>query len=118
MEQANALIQGTLVPVKDLALVRKTLECSFISTDALPVLHNISQADAPMWKSTTVVQIARKRKVQRQVKIVFPKNYLIQCLAGIRMYRESLPNKHDAGKLGVTITKLGTSTEEDLITMK
>ncbi|KAF1787393.1 hypothetical protein GQ600_25471 [Phytophthora cactorum] len=86
MEQANALIQGTLVPVKDLALVRKTLECSFISTDALPVLHNISQADAPMWKSTTVVQIARKRKVQRQVKIVFPKNYLIQCLAGIRMY--------------------------------
>ncbi|OWZ00320.1 hypothetical protein PHMEG_00028519 [Phytophthora megakarya] len=29
--EANALVQGTLVPVKDLALVRKTLECCFNS---------------------------------------------------------------------------------------
>ncbi|KAF1783110.1 hypothetical protein GQ600_21350 [Phytophthora cactorum] len=102
MEQANALIQGTLIPC-----ARHSNAASSARTPCLSCI--ISQADAPMWKSTTVVQTARKRKVQRQVKI---------CLAGIRMYRESLPNEHDAGKMGVTITKLGTSTEEDLITMK
>ncbi|KAG6942434.1 hypothetical protein JG688_00018122 [Phytophthora aleatoria] len=109
MEQANALIQGTLVPVKDLTLERKTLEYSFNVTDALPVLHSISQADAPLWKSTTVVQIARKRKVQRQVTIVFPKNYPIKCLAG---------SEHDAGMMGLAIPKLGMFTEKDLIAMK
>ncbi|KAG6942486.1 hypothetical protein JG688_00018181 [Phytophthora aleatoria] len=62
-----------------------------------------------MWKSTTIVLIVRKRKVQRQDMI---------CLAGITMHRELLPNEHDPGKMGVTITKRGTFTENDLITMK
>ncbi|KAG6950040.1 hypothetical protein JG688_00014355 [Phytophthora aleatoria] len=55
MEQANALIQGTLVPVNDLALVRKTLECSFISTDALrsDVEVDYSCADSAEEKGST-----------------------------------------------------------------
>ncbi|KAG2774384.1 hypothetical protein Pcac1_g14744 [Phytophthora cactorum] len=78
VEQANALIQRKLVLVKDSALAHKTIECTFNVTDDLSVLHNISHSDAPMWKSTTIVQIVRKRKVQRQDMIVFPKNYLVK----------------------------------------
>ncbi|ETO65133.1 hypothetical protein F444_17512 [Phytophthora nicotianae P1976] len=74
--QANALVQGTLVPVKNLSLVRTTLECSFNVTDALPVLHSITEVDASAWKSTRIVQIAREKKVLRQVAIVFRKTIL------------------------------------------
>lgn len=118
VHQANSLVQGTLVPLKDLALVRKTLEFSFNVTDALPVMNSITSFGAPTWKSTTVVQIARKRKINRQVTIAFTNNYLTKCLGGIKTYRNALPSEHDAGKMGVTITKLGTYTEKDLITMK
>ncbi|KAF4042468.1 hypothetical protein GN244_ATG05176 [Phytophthora infestans] len=76
----------------------------------------IKPVGAPTWKSTTIVQIARKRKVNRQVTIVFPKSYLAKCLAGIKTYRKSLPDEHDAGKMGVAITKLGTFAEKDLVT--
>ncbi|KAE9086829.1 hypothetical protein PF006_g25939 [Phytophthora fragariae] len=115
--EANALVQGTLIPVKDLALVRKTMSRSFNVADALPVLNSIEQVDAPSWKSTTILLLARKQKVHRKVTIVFPKNYVSKCIAGIATYRKSLPSDHNAGRMGVSIEKLGTFAEEDLITM-
>ncbi|OWZ17092.1 hypothetical protein PHMEG_0009011 [Phytophthora megakarya] len=56
-------------------------------------------------------------KVHSQVAIGFPKNYLTKCLPGIKTYRKALTSEHDAGKMGVTITKLGTYTDKDIITM-
>ncbi|ETL29077.1 hypothetical protein L916_17680 [Phytophthora nicotianae] len=35
--EINALVQGTLVPVKDLSLVRKTIVRSLNVTDASPI---------------------------------------------------------------------------------
>ncbi|KAG7389480.1 hypothetical protein PHYPSEUDO_010365 [Phytophthora pseudosyringae] len=116
--EANALVQGTLVPVKDLALVRKTIARSFNVEDALPVLNSITQVEAPSWKSTTIVLLARKQKVHRKVTTVFPKNYVTKCIAGINTYRKSLPSDHNAGRMGASIKKLGTFSEEDLITMR
>ncbi|KUF77565.1 ATP-binding Cassette (ABC) Superfamily [Phytophthora nicotianae] len=116
--EAKALVQGTLVPEKDLALVRKTLACSFNVEDALPVLHSIAKVDAPTWKATSIVQLARKQKVHKKVTIVFPKNYVTKCIAGINMYRKSFPSDDEAGRMGVSIKKLGTFTEKDLITMR
>ncbi|KUF84519.1 ATP-binding Cassette (ABC) Superfamily [Phytophthora nicotianae] len=116
--EANALVQGTLVPVKDLALVRKTIVCSLNVTDALPVLASIEEVGSPSWSATSIVQLARKQKVQQKVTIVFPKNYLSKCIAGINTYRKSLPSEHDAGKMGVSIRKLGTFAEKDLLTMR
>ncbi|ETM54289.1 hypothetical protein L914_02357, partial [Phytophthora nicotianae] len=60
--EAKALVQGTLVPEKDLALVRKTLACSSNVEDALPVLYSIAKVDASTWKATSIVQLARKQK--------------------------------------------------------
>ncbi|KAE8981685.1 hypothetical protein PR001_g23930, partial [Phytophthora rubi] len=115
--EANALVQGTLIPVKDLALIRKTMSRSLNVADALPVLNSIEQVDAPSWKSTAILLLARKQKVHRKVTIVFPKNYVSKCIAGIATYRKSLPSDHNAGRMGVSIKKLGTFAEEDLITM-
>ncbi|KAG1688330.1 hypothetical protein DVH05_003762 [Phytophthora capsici] len=111
--EANELVQGTLIPVKDLSLVRKTLECNFNVVDALPVLSSITPQDSPTWKSTSIVLLAKKQKVHRKVTIVFPKNYVTKCIAGIKTYRKSLPSDHHAGRMGVSIKK----TEEDLKTM-
>ncbi|KAF4130856.1 hypothetical protein GN958_ATG19861 [Phytophthora infestans] len=74
--EAKALVQGTLVPEKDLALVRKPLTCSFNVEDAVPVLPSITKVDAPTWKATSIVQLARKQKVHEKVTIVFPKTTL------------------------------------------
>ncbi|KAF4042370.1 hypothetical protein GN244_ATG05363 [Phytophthora infestans] len=116
--EAKALVQGTLVPEKDLALVRKPLTCSFNVEDAVPVLPSITKVDAPTWKATSIVQLARKQKVHKKVTIVFPKNYVSKCIADINMYRKFLPSDHEAGRMGVSIKKLGTFTEKDLITMR
>ncbi|KAF4041571.1 hypothetical protein GN244_ATG06081 [Phytophthora infestans] len=95
--EAKALVQGTLVPEKDLALVRKTLACSFNVEGAVPVLHSITKVDAPTWKATSIVQLARKQKVHKKVTIVFLKNYVRKCIAGINIYRKSLPSDHETG---------------------
>ncbi|KAF4131110.1 hypothetical protein GN958_ATG19745 [Phytophthora infestans] len=75
--EANELVQGRLVPVKDLSLVRKTLEHNGNVADALPVLNSITPEDPPTWKATSIVLLARKQKVHRKVTIVFPKNMLL-----------------------------------------
>ncbi|GMF49330.1 unnamed protein product [Phytophthora fragariaefolia] len=46
----KALAQGTLVPVKDFALVRRTLASCLNVTDAYPVLDSIESVDALLWK--------------------------------------------------------------------
>ncbi|KAF4139377.1 hypothetical protein GN958_ATG11278 [Phytophthora infestans] len=98
--EANELVQGRLVPVKDLSLVRKTLEHNGNVADALPVLNSITPEDPPTWKATSIVLLARKQKVHRKVTIVFPKNYVAKCMAGIKIYRKSLPSDHHAGRMG------------------
>lgn len=98
--------------------MRKTLACSFNVEDVVPVLHSITKVDAPTWKATSIVQLARKQKVHKKVTIVFPKNYASKSIAGINIYRKSLPNIHEAGRMGVSIKKLGTFTEKDLIMMR
>ncbi|KAF4130898.1 hypothetical protein GN958_ATG19903 [Phytophthora infestans] len=115
--EANELVQGRLVPVKDLSLVRKTLEHNGNVADALPVLNSITPEDSPTWKATSIVLLARKQKVHRKVTIVFPKNYVAKCMAGIKIYRKSLPSDHHAGRMGVSISKMGTFAEEDLKAM-
>ncbi|KAF4133066.1 hypothetical protein GN958_ATG17822 [Phytophthora infestans] len=115
--EANELVQGRLVPVKDLSLVRKTLEHNGNVADALPVLNSITPEDPPTWKATSVVLLARKQKVHRKVTIVFPKNYVAKCMAGIKIYRKSLPSDHHAGRMGVSTSKMGTFAEEDLKAM-
>ncbi|ETP27503.1 hypothetical protein F442_23220 [Phytophthora nicotianae P10297] len=116
-KQGKTQIQWTLVPVKDLSLVRKTMEQNFNVADAFPVLSSITPEDSPSWKATSIVLLARKQKVHRKVRIVFPNSYVTKCIAGINTYRKSLPNEHHAGRMGVAITKLGTFAEEDLKTM-
>ncbi|KAG6961691.1 hypothetical protein JG688_00008966 [Phytophthora aleatoria] len=103
MAEANALVQGTVVPVKDLALVCKTIEHSLNVTNALPVLASIKEVDSPSWEVTSTVQLARKQKVNQKVTIVFSKNYLSKGIDGIKKYRKSLPSEHDTGKMGVSI---------------
>ncbi|ETP52545.1 hypothetical protein F442_02461 [Phytophthora nicotianae P10297] len=116
--EAKALVQGTLVPEKDLTLVRKTLACSSNVEDALPVLYSIAKVDASTWKATSIVQLARKQKVHKKVTIVFPNNYVTKCIAGINMYRKSFPSDDEAGRMKVSIKKLGTFAEKDFITMR
>ncbi|KAF4039072.1 hypothetical protein GN244_ATG08819 [Phytophthora infestans] len=74
--EAKALVQGTLVPEKDLALVHKTLTCSFNVEDAVPGRHSITKVDAPTWKATSIVQLARKQKVHKKVIIFFQRTTL------------------------------------------
>ncbi|KAF4146137.1 hypothetical protein GN958_ATG04612 [Phytophthora infestans] len=65
---------------------RKTLEHNGNVADALPVLNSITPEDPPTWKATSIVLLARKQKVHRKVTIVFPKNYVAKCMAGIKIY--------------------------------
>ncbi|KAF4046483.1 hypothetical protein GN244_ATG00871 [Phytophthora infestans] len=100
--QTNELVQGILVPVKDLSLVRTTMEHSFNVADALPVLSSITSEDSPLWTVTSIVLLARKQKIHHKVRIVFPKSY------------ESIPIE---SRYRRSITKLCTFAEEDLKTM-
>ncbi|KAF4127864.1 hypothetical protein GN958_ATG22920 [Phytophthora infestans] len=82
--EAKALVQGT-----------------FNVEDAVPGRHSITKVDAPTWKATSIVQLARKQKVHKKVIIFFQRT-----------------TDHEAGRMGVPIKKLGTFTEKDLITMR
>ncbi|KAF1794012.1 hypothetical protein JG687_00019056 [Phytophthora cactorum] len=105
VEQANALIQRKLVLVKDSALAHKTIECSFNVTDDLcsDVEVDYNCADSTEEKGSTSRHDCIPEELPGKA---------------ITMHRESLPNEHDPGKMGVAITKRGTVTENDLITMK
>ncbi|KAF4141278.1 hypothetical protein GN958_ATG09543 [Phytophthora infestans] len=91
-ERLNWLLEAILV--KDLALARKTISHSLNVTNALPVLASIEEADLPSWSATSIY------------------------IAGINTYIKARPSERDACNMGVSIKRLGTPAERDLITTR
>ncbi|OWZ22541.1 LOW QUALITY PROTEIN: hypothetical protein PHMEG_0002732 [Phytophthora megakarya] len=109
--EAIALVQGTLVPVKCLALVRKTFECYFN-------MRCLFEPYGSIVECSQYCGAYKETKINRKVKIVFPKPCVTKFIAGIETYRKSLPTEDHSRMLGVTIKKFGAFTEKNLNTMR